>query len=150
MSVTTRNAKFEDLEALYAIETECFTLEAFSKRQIASLLQNPNSVSLLAQMNGEIAGFIIALIHQRKSEKTGRIYTLDVAVKARKKGVGLKLVEHAEQILRKKGVKTCHLEVRIDNIAARELYKKLGYVETELLKGFYPEGDGVKMKKILQ
>lgn len=150
MSITTRKAKLDDLEALYGIEKECFTLEAFSKNQIALLLRNPDMISLLAQMVGRVVGFIIALVYEGEREKIGHIITLDVAVKARKKGVGLKLVKDLERILRSQKVKTCYLEVRVDNMAARELYRKLGYVETKLLKNFYPEADGVRMKKPLQ
>ncbi len=150
MVINIEKAKADDLEALYGIERECFTLEAFSKKQIGSLLRNPNSISLLAKLNGEIVGFIVALIYEEKKEKIGHIFTLDVAVKARRKGVGLKLLESAEQILREKEVKICFLEVRGDNVAARELYRKLGYVEVGLLKDFYfSGGHGVRLRKNL-
>jgi ribosomal-protein-alanine N-acetyltransferase len=150
MSVTTRKAKIDDLEALYGIEKECFTLEAFSKNQIALLLRNPSTISLLAQMDSRVVGFIIALIYEEEKRKVGHIITLDVAVKARKRGVGLKLLNDLERIFRSQKVQVCYLEVRVDNKAALELYTKLGYVRTKLLKNFYPDGDGVRMKKLLQ
>lgn len=149
MPISIEKATVDDLETLYKIEKECFALEAFPKKQIASLLRNPNSVSLLAKMNGEIVGFIIALIYEGESERIGHIFTLDVTVKARRKRVGLRLLEDSERILRKKGVKVCYLEVRADNVAARELYRKLGYVEIGLLKNFYSGGDGVRLGKTL-
>lgn len=150
MPLTTREAKLDDLEVLYAIEKTCFTLEAFSKNQLALLLRNPNTIRLLAQIDGRVIGFIMALVYEGKKGKIGRIITLDVAVEARKKGVGLKLLKDIERILREQGIKTCVLEVRVDNVAARELYKKQGYVEIGRLKDFYPRADGVKMKKSLQ
>jgi ribosomal-protein-alanine N-acetyltransferase len=151
MPISIKEAKVSDLEKLYRIEKECFTSEAFSKEQTAFLLRNPNSISLSAQMNNETAGFLIALIYERNNKKASHVFTLDVAINARRKGVGLKLLQSLEQILKSKGAKVCYLEVKIDNMAARELYKKLGYVEIKHLKGYYsPRENGVRLRKILQ
>jgi len=151
MSISIKKAKVRDLEKLYCIEKECFTFEAFSKEQTAFLLRKPNSISLLAKINNETVGFIIALIYERDNKRASHVFTLDVAVKARRKGVGLKLLQSLEQILRSKGAKVCYLEVRVDNVAARELYKKLGYVEIEYLKDYYyPRENGIRLRKILQ
>jgi ribosomal-protein-alanine N-acetyltransferase len=150
VAVTVAEAGIEHLEALYNIETECFTHEAFSKKQIASLLKSPNSLSLLAKLNDEVVGFIIVLTYERKKRKLGHIYTLDVAEKARKRGVGLKLLCAAEQILRADEIDGIILEVRVDNMAARELYRKLGFTEVGRLKNFYSGVDGLQMQKKLQ
>ena len=150
MSIIVKKTDIGDLEILYKIEKECFTLEAFSKKQITSLLQAPNSISLLAEINGKIVGFIIALIYGGRNGKIGHVFTLDVALNARKKGVGLKLLDSLEQILREKGVNVCYLEAKVNNVAARELYRKLGYVEIRFLKGFYRGGNGIRLKKSLQ
>ncbi|MFP3985563.1 MAG: ribosomal protein S18-alanine N-acetyltransferase [Candidatus Bathyarchaeia archaeon] len=150
MAIIIKKAEFKDLEPLYSIEKECFTIEAFSKKQIAALLQNPKSTNFLAKMDGETVGFIIALTCERRGEKVGHILTVNVAAKARKKGVGFELLKKMEKTLREKGIRVCYLEVKTDNVEAHKLYKKLGYIETKLLKGFYPQGDGVRMKKTLQ
>jgi len=138
-----------DLETFYQIERECFTIEAFSKEHIAYLLQNPNTVSLAAQINSEIAGFIIGLIYRQNKMITGRVYTLDVASNYRRKGVGLKLLNELELKFVKRGVKICYLEARVDNMAALELYHKHGYVETKKLKKYYRGIHGVRLKKKL-
>ena len=149
LSITIQRATINDLETLYQIERECFTIEAFGKQHIAYLLENPNAVSLVAQINNAIAGFIIGLIHRHYEKITGRVYTLDVAVKYRRKGVGLKLLDEIERIFVKRGVKTCYLEVRKDNVAALELYRKHGYVEVEELKDYYKGVHGVRLEKKL-
>jgi ribosomal-protein-alanine acetyltransferase len=151
LSITIQQATVNDLETLYEIERECFTTEAFTKEQIAYLLQNPNSVSLVAQIDGENAGFIICLTYRDNKVRIGHICTIDVAVKHRRKGIGLRLLKEVEQIFIEKGVETCYLEVRVDNVAARELYRKQGYTETERLKGYYPAGiHGVRLEKKLR
>lgn len=140
-----------DLEILYQIERECFTIEAFSKKHIALLLEDRNSVGLVAQIDGEVAGFIIGLIHSViDGTKVGHVYTLDVAIKHRRKGVGMRLLKDLERILINRGVKTCYLEARTDNVAARELYHKHGYLEVEKLEDYYYKGvHGVRLKKVL-
>lgn len=149
MSITIQRATINNLEIVYQLERECFTREAFSKQHIAYLLENPNAVSLVAQINNAIAGFIIGLIHRHDEKITGRVYTLDVAVKYRRRGVGLKLLAEIERIFVKRGVKICYLEARKDNVAALELYRKHGYVEVEELKDYYKGAHGVRLKKKL-
>jgi ribosomal-protein-alanine acetyltransferase len=150
MSISIEKAALADLDTIFKIEKECFALEAFSKQHLASLLRNPNSLSLLAKLDTEIAGFMIALIHELKKEKIGHIHTVNVVTKAREMGVGFRLLEEAERILKEEGVKDCYLEVRMDNIPARKLYQKLGYIEVGELRDFYyPGGHGIKLKKEL-
>lgn len=151
MFIEVEEAKDGDLEKLCSIERECFTIEAFSKNHMTSLLQHPSSSSLVAKINGEIVGFIIASIYDGEKRKIGHVVTLDVGAKARRRGVGSRLLRSLEQVFKNRGVQVCYLEVRLDNVAARELYRKLGYVEVELLKDLYCRGGhGVRMEKILQ
>ena len=149
MSITVQKATIYDLETLYEIERECFTVEAFSKQHIAHLLEDQASISLIARTKSEIAGFIIGLIHHHDKMIRGHIYTIDVAVKHRRRGVGLKLLRKLERIFLDSGVKTCYLETRIDNVAARELYQKQGYVEFEKLEHFYRGVNGIRLQKEL-
>jgi ribosomal protein S18 acetylase RimI-like enzyme len=140
LPITVRRATINDLETLFEIERECFTLEAFTKQQMAFLLENPHNISLTAWKNNMIAGFIIGLIQNSNETRIGRVYTLDVAVKHRRKGIGLKLLNELEQLFIEKGVKNSYLEARTDNVAARELYDKHGYTEVKQLKDYYSKG----------
>lgn len=150
MPITVRRATINDLETLCRIERECFTLEAFTKQHLAFLLENPYNIRLAAWKNNEIAGFIIGLIQNFNETRIGRVYTLDVAVKHRRKGIGLKLLNELEQVFIKKGVENCYLEARTDNVAARELYRKYGYTEVKQLKDYYFKGiHGVLLVKKL-
>jgi len=149
LSIIIHRTTIDDLERLYQIEKECFNIEAYSKEHIAYFLQNPNTVSLVAQINNEIAGFIIGLIHRQDKMITGRVFTIDVASNHRRKGVGLKLLDELERIFVKRGVKVCYLEARVDNVAARKLYRKHGYVEVKKLKKYYSGIHGVRLKKNL-
>jgi ribosomal protein S18 acetylase RimI-like enzyme len=82
--------------------------------------------------------------------KTGHIYTIDVATKHRRKGVGIKLLKELEKIFAKRDVQACYLETRLNNVAALKLYKKQGYTEIERLEDYYLEGaHGVRLQKRL-
>jgi len=148
--VKIESASTADLQALYKIERECFSSEAFSIEELSFLIKNPNSISLMAKIGEEIAGFIIGLIYNTKSEKIGHVLTLDVARKYRRKGVAIELMRKLEEKFRENDVKECFLEVRIDNEAAKRLYKKLGYREIACLKDYYGNGShGIRLKKAL-
>ncbi|MDH5449294.1 MAG: GNAT family N-acetyltransferase [Candidatus Bathyarchaeota archaeon] len=144
-------ATINDLDVLHEIERECFTIEALPKEQIARLLENPNTISLGAWILEEVAGFIIGSIEDLDETKAGHVYTLDIAVKHRRQGIGLRLLTELERIFTAKGVETCYLEVGVDNVAARELYRKQGYTEVDTLSDYYHKGGhGVRLVKRLK
>ena len=145
-----RRALLDDAERLYEIEKECFTFEALSREQIVSFIRDKDSTALVAQVNGEIAGFIIGKIYTANGKHAGHVITIDVAVKHRRKGVGKQLLEALERIFLERGVKFCYLEARADNISALNLYRKMGYVELEKLEGYYGDVHGIRMRKNLR
>lgn len=148
--IAIKRATLNDLETLYRIERECFSIEAFTKTEMAHLLEVPNAVSLVARVDDEIVGFTIGLIHDHDRIRAGHVYTIDVAIRHRRRGVGLRLLRELEQIFTKRGVKICYLEARLDNVAARELYRKHGYAEARTLRDYYSRGtNGIKLVKRL-
>jgi len=152
LDITVQPATVRDLERLYEIERECFTAEAFGKEHIAFLLEEPDSVGLVARINDEVVGFIIGLIRfAANGTNAGHVYTLDVAMKHRRRGIGLRLLKDLEEKFIEKGSRASYLETRTDNLAARELYHKQGYSEVERLEDYYQKGaHGIRMKKLLE
>jgi ribosomal-protein-alanine N-acetyltransferase len=149
MTVTVEDASVKYLDRLYEIETECFGEEAFTKKQIAQLLTDYNSISLIARENGEIVGFIVGMLYPDRKAINGHILTIDVSPSHRRKGIGQKLLQEIESIFSQKGVQACILEVREDNVAATGLYRKLGYKEVGRLENYYGNANGIYLKKIL-
>jgi ribosomal-protein-alanine acetyltransferase len=149
MTVTVQDASVKHLERLYEIEKECFVEEAFTKKQIAQLLTDYNSISLIARDNGEIVGFIVGIVYPNRKEVNGHILTIDVSPSHRRKGIGEMLLKEMENIFAQKGVQACLLEVREDNVAAISLYRKLGYKEIGRLENYYGNIHGIYLKKIL-
>ncbi len=149
MEIKIEDASIRLLDELYGIEKQCFKLEAFSKKQIAYLLTDYNSVSLAARVNNELAGFIIGQIEIEQNVALGHIITLDIAPNFHRKGVAQKLLQEIETIFKDKGLKECRLEVREDNAAALNLYQKAGYREAAKLEHYYSNAHGLYLRKIL-
>jgi len=146
-----KRADLRNLEELLRIERECFTIEAFSKEHIESLLRNPNAVGFLARVDGEAAGFVIGILENYGAIKMGHVYTIDVVATHRRRGIGVELLKKIEEAFVKRGAEASYLEVRADNQVARRLYRKQGYVEIQSLDDYYSSGvRGFRLKKHLK
>ncbi|MCW4007679.1 MAG: ribosomal protein S18-alanine N-acetyltransferase [Candidatus Bathyarchaeota archaeon] len=149
MAIKIEDATIRLLDKLYEIEKQCFTQEAFTKQHLAYLLTDYNTIGLVARVNDEIAGFILAQIDVERNLLFGHILTLNVEPTYRRKGIAQRLLAGIESMLREKGVKECRLEVREDNVAALNLYRKLGYKVVGKLEKYYGEAHGLYLRKIL-
>jgi len=151
MRVGTRRATLKDLEDIYQIEHECFTSEAFSREQLEHILRSPSFATFIAVQDGEPIGYITGLIRCSKEESPGHIYTIDVKRTYRREGVGSRLLEALVHFLAENGVDTCYLEVRDDNVAAKQLYLRCGFEPLETLKDYYGFGvDAIRLRKALR
>jgi ribosomal-protein-alanine N-acetyltransferase len=150
-AVSTEPLDPEDLDELWRIERECFGEEAYSKQQLASMLGDKAAVNLIARVDGETAGFVAGVVEDFGSKLVGHVWTIDVAVKHRRKGVGMRLLRDIEAVFVSHNVEVVYLEVRADNQVARRLYETLGYREAETLEDYYSAGiHGLRMMKYLK
>ncbi len=149
MAVEIEDATLEHLDKLFEIELQCFTNEAFTKRQISYLLTDYNTIGLVAKIKNEIVGFIIMQLEAEEETVFGHIITLNVSMKHRRKGVAQAMVQEAEGILKSKGVCESRLEVKQGNFAAIKLYHRLGYREIGKLDHYYGKKHGLYLKKNL-
>jgi ribosomal protein S18 acetylase RimI-like enzyme len=84
--------------------------------------------------------------------KIGCLYLANIAINPayRGKGLGRQLIEYANQIANRRGIKTLALDVRADNTNAIELYTRNGYKELKLNKSFTNKlDDHIYMEKSL-
>jgi ribosomal protein S18 acetylase RimI-like enzyme len=79
----------------------------------------------------------------------GHILTVDIEPSHRRKGIAQKLLHEIEAIFIERGIKECRLEVREDNVAASNLYQKLGYKKVGKLEKYYGDAHGLYLKKTL-
>jgi ribosomal protein S18 acetylase RimI-like enzyme len=135
-STRIRTATSEDFERIVELERLCFPKEhAYSRRQLRYLLTKANSTVFVEITGALVRGFLIILY--RRGTTVAGIETINVDPVSRKKGVGLRLLTAAEELLRKKGICTIRLEVAITNQAAIKLYEHAGFQKIMLLKKYY-------------
>ena len=91
-----------------------------------------------------------AVVVYRKGSKRVRLYSIVVSPEARGKGIGAKLLAHAEKAAKKRGCSLMGLEVREDNKAAIAFYGSRGYERIGLRDNYYEDGaTALQMKKRL-
>lgn len=81
----------------------------------------------------------------------GHITNIAVHPDCRNKGIASKLLDEIIACAKKRNIKSLTLEVRKSNIAAISLYKKFGFVEYGIRKGYYEDNgeDAIIMWKYL-
>ena len=127
-----------DLETLWAIDQACFPRDiSYSRDEIASFIAYPGSRTWVAEEGGAIVGFLIAGRHSRG---VGHIVTIDVVEPSRRRGVGSKLMEAAEQWAREQGMAFIHLETAVDNLPAQRFYAARGYRKVDRIEHYYADG----------
>lgn len=146
-TITVRRATRDDLTAIEAIERGCFASDgdAFSRRQLAYLVEKAQGGCLVACNSQQIIGYTALLT--RRTARNVRIYSIAVDVSARGAGVGHTLISAAIDFARSKGFHAVTLEVRTDNRAALALYLRAGFTVGRLLHNYYHDGaDGRRME----
>ena len=127
-----------DLETLWAIDQACFPPDiSYSQNEIAGFIMYPGSRTWVAEEGGAIMGFLIA---GRQSRGVGHIVTIDVVGPSRRRGVGSKLMEAAEQWAREQGMAFIHLETAVDNLPAQRFYAARGYRRSRRIEDYYRNG----------
>ena len=94
-------------------------------RDIQFAMTGPASTILLGHVNGSLVGAVMV----GHDGHRGTVYYLGVDPDRQKNGLGAKMLNAAEDWLRKKGVWKLNLLIRANNHQVRDFYLKCGYVE---------------------
>ena len=138
----------EDLDSLYEIERQCFTIEVYSKRVLRSYLKSSSAICLKVTVQGQIVGFVIGQVQRSEKSCQGEVVTIDVTPKFRRMGIATLLLRRLEKEFQSRGCSRSLLQVRVDNKTAINLFHKLGYREKERLVNYYADGiDAFLMEK---
>lgn len=142
--LTVRQMEEADLGSVARIEASIFS-KPWSEEGFRDSLKLPNTVYLVAEQDGSIAGYIGMLCVLDE----GEITNVAVAEGFRRQGIGERLLSSLLQAGRKEGVDSFTLEVRESNSSARRLYRKFGFQEEGIRRNFYekPTEDAILMWK---
>jgi len=101
----------------------------------------------VAEERGVIVGFVIAIM---MLDGGGRIFAIAVDKYHKRQKIATKILNTAFKMFWERKVPYVQLEVRVDNIAAQQLYKKLGFEKEGIIPAYYADGtDAILMKKQL-
>lgn len=130
-----RPMKLEDVDAVWEIEKLSFRTP-WSKEAFLQEMQTNNTARyVVAELGDELVGyggmwFIIDEAH---------ITNIAVHPDYRKQKIGEKIVHAMIETARREGIGSLTLEVRVNNIAAINLYRKLGFEDAGIRKGYYTD-----------
>lgn len=106
---------------------------------------NPYLKILTYVEKDKIIGFLLySLIYDRIE-----IEQFEVTTKERRKGIGNKLLNYLIEKYQDNSIKNITLEVKEDNIAAINLYKKYGFKKVSTREKYYDGINGILMEKAL-
>ncbi|HEX5354350.1 MAG TPA: N-acetyltransferase [Rhodanobacteraceae bacterium] len=137
-TIDIRRATLAELDPLLALEQSSFTSDRISRRQWRRYIENATTAVLVGGRPGGIDA--AAVVFYRRGGHSARLYSLAVATRARRAGLGRALLAAVEADAGSRGCDTLRLEVAVDNAAAIALYEQLGYVRGERLARFYEDG----------
>jgi ribosomal-protein-alanine N-acetyltransferase len=144
--VQLRPAIPADVPALLAVEQEAPAAAHWSEGDYRRLFTTAGLVILVVE-EGSIQGFVVS----RQLGDEWEIENLVVASMARRRGLGMLLINELLDLARRHGAKSVFLEVRESNHAARRLYSKAGFLASGRRKSYYrdPEEDAILYQKIV-
>lgn len=134
----------EHVPAVAALEPLCFA-DPWSERSVASELDNPLSLWLVAIRDGQVVGYIGS---QTVLDETD-IMNVAVSPDFRGLGIGRELMTGLEARLRQNGVGAITLDVRPTNEPAVHLYRRQGFRQVGRRKNYYhnPTEDALILRK---
>ena len=143
MEIVRMNA--DHVEAVAAIEKECFGVDAWSVRSVSSELENQLALWLVAVEDGAVAGYVGSQTVCNETDMMNVAVTADF----RRRGIGEELVLALVEELKAMDSHSLTLEVRASNAPAIGLYEKLGFQQTGLRKDYYrnPREDALILRK---
>lgn len=143
-----RPATLEDIDQLVAIEQRCFDTDRLSRRRFRYMLTKANAAILVDDSEGTLRGYVLVLFHAGTS--LARMYSIAVSPDHRSQGIGEALMHAAEQATLNQDCVEMRLEVRKDNEASIQLYRKLGYRQFGSYTDYYEDHmDALRFEKLL-
>lgn len=131
----------KDINEILAIENDIFSTP-YSREIYHELLHNnPQIISLKIEKDEQLVGY--ALMHVLFEQ--ANLLTIGIKRSYQHQGLGQQLLIDIMKEVVDIGVNTIFLEVRVSNIAAIKLYKKLGFIQNRLRENYYGIEDGIEM-----
>ena len=102
-------------------------------------MNEPTTLSYqIVTSSEDLVAFAFVMIN---SNGAAHLTTIGVAPEHRRRGLGIRLMEHLEKTLKVKQIGTIMLEVRVGNFSAQNLYRRMGYTVVQRINNYYNNGE---------
>nr|MDO8100449.1 ribosomal protein S18-alanine N-acetyltransferase [Candidatus Njordarchaeota archaeon] len=147
-SYKTRQFTVKDLDQVITVNKRCLPENYPSSFFIDLYERFPKSFLVTESVgDGEVVGYIMCRIERGLSNfgfrlaRKGHVVSVAVVHEHRNRGIGQNLVAKALEAMRDYGASEYILEVRVSNKSAVSLYKRLGFNDAKIMKGYYSDGE---------
>lgn len=122
-----------DIDAVWEIEKMCFSVPWSRQSFVLEVERNRCARYVVAEHSGTVVGYGGMWLVVDEAHVTN----IAVHPLFRRKGIGKAILKSLMEEALRAGIDRMTLEVRVSNMAARNLYKKLGFAEAGVRKGYY-------------
>ncbi len=144
---TIRYAEAGDVPAVINVNSATLP-EHYSDYFYYEILNEFPNTFIVAEIGGQVVSYIMCRIEYGLSvmkrfglARKGHIISVATLQEHRGKGVGTNLIQRAMEEMRKGGCKEVFLEVRVTNDEAVSLYRKLTFLVSGTMQGYYKDGE---------
>jgi ribosomal-protein-alanine N-acetyltransferase len=135
VEVSFRFMTLQDLDRIIEIEQLSFTLPWSRSSFYQELTNNPYARYIVLEYDGQVIGYCGMWLVMDEAHITN----IAVLPQFRGKKLGEALMRQAMALAREEGAKTMTLEVRVSNVVAQSLYRKLGFLNGGIRKRYYSD-----------
>ena len=134
--IKLRDMTLADVDAVLHIEQQVH-LHPWTGGMFSDSLAN-GYICKICEAGSEIAGYAVLM------PALDEVHLLDISIASefQRKGLGAKLLGEMLALARELEFGRIILEVRRSNIAASALYRKMGFAEIGVRRGYYPKNSG--------
>lgn len=142
--ISVRLATAADIDAVYAIECDCFA-DAWTRSSFEFLLTSEAHLFTVATLCDRVVGFAV----WSSIPPEGELCDIAVDGSMRRQGIGGRLIGSFLTYASERGITDVYLEVRRSNSTASELYRKYGFDPIGIRKDYYssPREDAIVMRR---
>lgn len=143
-SLEMRAMTIADLDDLVPVELQSYVVP-WSRGNFIDSLAAGYECCVLRSSTGELLGYFIAMAGFEEMH----LLNITVAPAHQGHGLALMMLDELQATCRQHGAAQLWLEVRISNDRARAIYRRYGFAEVGLRRGYYPNPVGPREDAVL-
>ena len=143
--VEVRRAGGDDMDALLAIEQQCFNVYYYDyymldRRDFEFYLQDTDSLFMVAVQEAQVVGDVLGPVDTWRDPPSAHIDSIAVLPQCQHKGIGERLLQSFLREVRRRGCTRVTLEVSTANEAGLAFFAKHRFRQTRRLPDYYGKG----------